>query len=161
MFCYEPADVESFGARAVNVVQIERRRIRIGDSDTKRLDGLVPVTRLIKEGSDYEQASRRPRVPANTGQWEGADSDSEEEEAGQVGRKGRGAAKGCGKHPWEGPGGAAAATTTAPITRTPRGRKSDRDNKTHPWGDDGAIAALEFSLPLLGRRGTGTWRPGG
>ena len=44
MFCYEPTDVESFGARAVNVVQIERRRIRIGDSDTKRLDGLVPVT---------------------------------------------------------------------------------------------------------------------
>ena len=78
-----------------------------------------------------------------------------------MGRKGRGAAKGCGKHPWEQPGGAAAATTTAPITRTPRGRKSDRDNKTHPWGDDGAIAALEFSLPLLGRRGTGTWRPGG
>ena len=52
MFCYEPVDVESFGARAVNVVQIKRRRIRIGDSDTKWLDGLVPVTRPIKEGSD-------------------------------------------------------------------------------------------------------------
>ena len=34
IFCYEPVDVESFGARAVNVVQIERRRIRIEDSDT-------------------------------------------------------------------------------------------------------------------------------
>ena len=52
MFCYEPTDVESFGARAMNAVQIERRRIRIGDSDTKRLDGLVLVTRPIKEGSD-------------------------------------------------------------------------------------------------------------
>ena len=52
MFCHEPTDIESFGARAVNMVQIERRRIRIGDSDTKRLDGLVPVTRPIKEGSD-------------------------------------------------------------------------------------------------------------
>ena len=90
MFCYEPADVESFGAQAVNMVQIERQRIRIGDSDTKRLDGLVPVTRPIKEGSDYEQASHRPRVPANTGEWEGANSDSEEEEAGQVGREGGG-----------------------------------------------------------------------
>ena len=68
MFCYEPTDVESFGARAVNVVQIERRQIRIGDRDTKRLYGLVPVTRPIKEGSDYEQASHRPRVLANTGE---------------------------------------------------------------------------------------------
>ena len=88
MFCYEPTDVESFGARAVNVVQIERRQIRIGDRDTKRLYGLVPVTRPIKEGSDYEQASHRPRVLANTGEWEGAHSDSEEEEAGQGGCKG-------------------------------------------------------------------------
>ena len=50
MFCHEPTNVESFGARAVNVVQIERRWIRIGDSKTKRLDSLVPVTRPIKEG---------------------------------------------------------------------------------------------------------------
>ena len=50
MFCHEPTDVESFGARAVNVVQIERRRIRIGDSDARGLDGLIPVTRPIWEG---------------------------------------------------------------------------------------------------------------
>ena len=78
-----------------------------------------------------------------------------------MGCKGRGAAKRQGKHLWEGPGGAAAATTAAPTTRTPRGRASDQDNKTHPWGDDGAIAALEFSLPSLGRRETGTWQLGG
>ena len=95
----------------MNVVQIERQRIRIGDSDTKWLDGLVPVTRLIKEGSDYEQASRRPKVPANTGEWEGAYGNSEEEEAGQVGRKGWGAVKHRGKHPWEELGGAVALPT--------------------------------------------------
>ena len=50
MFCHEPTDVESFGARAVNVVQIEKRRIRIGDSDSKGLDGLIPVTRPMWEG---------------------------------------------------------------------------------------------------------------
>ena len=50
MFCHEPTDVESFGARAVNVVQIEKRRIRIGDSDARGLDGLIPVTRPNREG---------------------------------------------------------------------------------------------------------------
>ena len=40
MFCYEPVDVESFGARAVNVVQIERWRIQIGDSDTQTMSKL-------------------------------------------------------------------------------------------------------------------------
>ena len=139
MFCYEPTDVESFGARAVNVVQIERRWIRIGDSDTKRLDGLVPVTRPIKEGSDYGQASHRRRVPANTGEWKRADSDSKEEEAGQVGCKGRGTAKHRRGHPWKGPGGAAAIATTASTTSKPRGRGSGRDNGTHPWSDDGGI----------------------
>ena len=50
MFCHEPTDVESFGARAVNIVHIERRWIRIGDSDTRGLDGLILVTRPIWEG---------------------------------------------------------------------------------------------------------------
>ena len=49
MFGHELTDVEGFEARAVNVVQIERRRIQIGDSDAKLLDGLVPVTWLIRD----------------------------------------------------------------------------------------------------------------
>ena len=44
MFSYNATTVEYFGAWAVNVVQIERRWIHIGDSDTQTMDGLVPVT---------------------------------------------------------------------------------------------------------------------
>ena len=44
MFCYDATTVEAFGARAVNVVQIERRWICIGNSDTQTMDGLIPVT---------------------------------------------------------------------------------------------------------------------
>ena len=120
MFCYELVDVESFGARAVNVVQIERRRIRIGDSDTKRLDGLVPVTRTTKEGSDYEQASRRPKVPAKTGEWERVDSDSGEKEASR-GRPERTRCRGI--QPQGGLGGLAALATAAPATEKPRGKE--------------------------------------
>ena len=43
MFDYATT-VETFGAQAVNVVQIERRRIQIGDSNTQTMDGLLPVT---------------------------------------------------------------------------------------------------------------------
>ena len=49
MFCFDTNCVEAFGARAVNVVQIEQRRIRIGDSETNKMDGLIPVTRPIRE----------------------------------------------------------------------------------------------------------------
>ena len=108
MFCYEPTDVESFGARAVNVVQIERHWIRIRDSDTKRLDGLVPVTRPTKRRVGLRASQPPTKGPANTGEWERADSDSEEEGASQVGCQGRGTVKGRGGRPWEGPGGAAA-----------------------------------------------------
>ena len=137
MFCYEPVDVESFGARAVNVVQIERRRIGIGDSDTKRLDGLVPVTRTIKEGSDYKQASRRPKVPANTGEWERVDSDSGEEEAGLASR-GRPERTRChGIQPRGGPGGLAALATAAPPTEKPRGKEPGRSDEARRWSDEG------------------------
>ena len=159
MFCYELVDVESFGARAVNVVQIERRRIRIGDSDTKRLDGLVPVTRTTKEGSDYEQASRRPKVTAKTGEWERVDSDSGEEEAGLVSR-GRPERTRChGIQPRGGPGGLAALATAAPPTEKPRGKEPGRSDEARRWSDEGTVAALEFSQPSLSRRGTGTWQP--
>ena len=43
MFGYDATTVKTFWAQAVNVVQIERRRIRIGNSDTQTMDGLVPV----------------------------------------------------------------------------------------------------------------------
>ena len=49
MFCFNAEDVAAFGAGAVAMVQVERRRIKIGDSETKSLDGLVPVTRAIRE----------------------------------------------------------------------------------------------------------------
>jgi len=49
MFSFQPTNVETFGARAVHLVQIERRRIRIGDSDTGSMDGLIPVTRPMQE----------------------------------------------------------------------------------------------------------------
>ena len=59
MFCYEPVDVESFGARAVNVVQIERRQIQIGDSNTQTMEGLIPVTRPIREGQRKRRRGTR------------------------------------------------------------------------------------------------------
>ena len=49
MFCFDANGVEAFGAREVNVVQIERWRIRIGDSETNKMDGLIPVTQPIRE----------------------------------------------------------------------------------------------------------------
>ena len=143
----------------MNIVQIERRRIGITDSDTKRLDGLVPVTRPIKEGSDYGQVSHRPRVPANTGEWERADSDSREEEADQVSRGRLGLARRRRVQPREGPGGSAALAAAASTTRKPRGKESGRGDEAHLCSDNVAIAALEFSQPSLSRRGTGTWQP--
>ena len=155
---YVNAKYELFRAQAVNVVQIERWRIQIGDSDTKRLDGLVPVTPPIKEGPGYGQAGRRPRVPATAGEWEGADS--EEEEAGQVGCEGQGTVKHHGGRPWGIPRGSTAIVTAASTTSKPMGRGSGRANGTCLWSDNGAIAALEFSQPSPGRRGTGAWQPG-
>ena len=48
MFCFDANCLEAFGARAVNVVQIKRRQIRIGDRETNKMDGLIPVTQPIK-----------------------------------------------------------------------------------------------------------------
>ena len=77
-----------------------------------------------------------------------------------MGREGQGTAKRRGGCPWEGPRGSTAIATAASTTSKPMGRGPGRDNKTRIWSDDGAIAALEFSQPSLGRRGTGTWQPG-
>ena len=152
MFCYEPVDVESFGARAVNVVQIERRRIPIRDSDTKRLDGLVPVPRRIKEGPDYEQASRCPRVAAAAGEGEGSNSGSGEDEAGGSSRR----------KPWrcheiqpkEEPGGGT-APTTAGAAGEPTGRGPGLRDEACLWNDRETVAALEFSQPPPSRKGLG------
>ena len=140
MFCYEPADVESFGARAVNVVQIERRRIRIGDSDTKRLDGLVPVTRPIKDGPDPARASRRSRAETQTG-----DDSEGEDEAGQLSRKKSGRCHGI--QPGEGPGGGAALAATGVATRKPKERGPDPGGEARLRDDRATVAALEFSHP--------------
>jgi len=56
MFYYEAASVEAFGARAVSLVQIERMRIKLGDSDTTSMDGLIPVTKPMNE----DMPKRRP-----------------------------------------------------------------------------------------------------
>ena len=110
MFCYELVDMESFGARAVNVVQIERRRIRIGDSNTKRLDGLVLVTRPIRDKLNYERAGRRSRVATKAGEWEGSDSGSGEDEAGGSSRRKPGRCHGIQpKEEWKGETALAAA----------------------------------------------------
>ena len=159
MFCYEPVDVESFGARAVNVVQIERRRIRIGDSDTKRLDGLVPVTRPIKEGPDYEQASRRPQVAANAGKWEGSDSGSEEDEAGRSSRRKPGRCHGI--QPKEGPEGGTAPATAGAAAGEPKGRGLGLRDEARLWNDRETVAALEFSQLPPSRKGAGTWQSRG
>ncbi len=52
MFCYEAESVEAYGARAVRMVQVERRRVKIGDSDSRSMAGLVPVTRAVKNQED-------------------------------------------------------------------------------------------------------------
>ena len=59
MFSYNATTVKTFEARAVNLVQIKRRRIQIGDSDTQTMDGLVPVTRPIQEGQRKRQRGTR------------------------------------------------------------------------------------------------------
>ena len=77
MFFYEAASVEAFGARAVSLVQVERMRIKLGDSDTTSMDGLIPVTKPMND----ETTRKRPEpmeVDALTNRY--ADEDEEEGE---------------------------------------------------------------------------------
>ena len=78
MFYYEAASVEAFGARAVSLVQIERMRIKLGDSDTTSMDGLIPVTKPMNE----EVTRRKPEpmeVDALNHRWAEDEEDDDEE----------------------------------------------------------------------------------
>ncbi|MBM3938855.1 MAG: hypothetical protein FJ333_09430 [Sphingomonadales bacterium] len=79
MFSYEPRDIEQFGARAVTLVQIERRRIRIGDSETTNLDGLIPVTKPIRD----ENAKYRDDMMEVDAMSQYDQGDEEEDEDGE------------------------------------------------------------------------------
>jgi hypothetical protein len=83
MFSFEAANIEAFGTRAVNLVQIERRRIRIGDSDTTKMDGLLPVTRPLRDpevGRGCEPMEIDALAPYNREAAGTADGDEEGEE---------------------------------------------------------------------------------
>ena len=77
MFCFDVNCVEAFVVRAVNVVQIKRRRIRISDSETNKMDGLIPVTRPIRE--DKPRAWFKAMEVDVMGPPTGEESDSEGE----------------------------------------------------------------------------------
>jgi hypothetical protein len=82
MFSFEAANIEAFGTRAVNLVQIERRRIRIGDSDTTKMDGLLPVTRPLRDpetGRGSEPMEVDALTPYGESAAEEAESDGEAE----------------------------------------------------------------------------------
>jgi len=81
LFAYEPTNVEAFGGRAVVIVQIERRRIRIGDSDTSNLDGLIPVTKPVRESDRgrKEEAMEVDHASGSRGRSETCESESEDE----------------------------------------------------------------------------------
>ena len=55
MICFNTNCVEAFRTRAVSVLQIKRRQIRIGNSKTNKMDGLIPVTKPIREDKPRAQ----------------------------------------------------------------------------------------------------------
>ena len=77
MFCFDANSVEAFGARSVNVVQIERWRIRISNSDTNKMDGLIPVTQPIKEDKPKTRFEAMEVDVMDQQQGEESDSDGE------------------------------------------------------------------------------------
>jgi hypothetical protein len=50
LFHFEPSCIEEYGAKAVNIVQVERKLIEIGDSEAN-MEGLTPVTRTPVAGT--------------------------------------------------------------------------------------------------------------
>jgi len=81
LFAYEPASVEAFRARAVVIVQVEHRRIRIGDSATSNTDGLIPVTKPVQDPGRgrQEEAMQVDHLgrPQGRGATSGSESDGE------------------------------------------------------------------------------------
>jgi len=49
MFCSKPESIEAFENKTVTAVQVERRRMKIGDSDSRNMDGLIPVTKAVRD----------------------------------------------------------------------------------------------------------------
>ena len=142
MFCFDANCVEAFGARAVNVVQIERRRIRIGDSDTNKMDGLIPVTRPIREDKPRTRFEAMEVDVMGPPPGEESDSDRECECAALYAGGRRGPCYYCTK---EGhllrscPRKAAGLPRSAPFIEDKGGRKDDAKWKDQPpnrqeWG---------------------------
>ena len=74
MFCYDANSIEAFGARAVNVVQ---RWIWISNSDTNKMDGRIPATRLIREDKPRTRFKAMEVDVMDQQQEEESDSDDE------------------------------------------------------------------------------------
>ena len=135
MFSFDPNSVEAFGARAVNVVQIERRRIRISDSDTNKMDGLIPVTQPIREDKPRTRFEAMEVDVMGQQQEEESDSDGECECA-ALQASGRGGP--CFYCPKEGhflrncPCKAAGLPRSAPLVDQKGGRSDDRRWREHP-----------------------------
>ncbi len=54
MFAFHADSIEGYSARAVRVVQVERRRMKIGDSEAMSPEGLLPVTRWVRSSEKQD-----------------------------------------------------------------------------------------------------------
>ena len=79
LFTYEPANLEGYANRAVQLVQIQRRRIQIGDSDSASMDGLIPVTRPLRDNVGAYADRGEPMEVDNLWWWSQQESTGEEE----------------------------------------------------------------------------------
>ena len=166
MFCFDANCVEAFGARAVNVLQIKRQRIRIGDSETNTMDGLIPVTRPIRE--DKSRTRFEAMEVDVIGPPPGEESDSEgERECTALYASGRGGP--CYYCAKEGhflrncPRKAAGLPISAPLSRT-RGatamRGGGRTNRRPDRSGEKAATRRSGVRRRHRRRGTGGSRGG-
>ena len=148
------------------MVQIERRRIRIGDSETNKMDGLIPVTRPIRE--DKPRTCFEAMEVDVMGPPPGEESDSEGEcecECAALYASGRGGL--CYYCAKEGhflrncPGKAAGLPRSAPFVEDKGGRRDDvRWKDQRRPGRSGGRAATRRSGGRRRRRGIGGNRGG-